>query len=41
MHIYPGAEHAFNGPWAWTYSAPAAEDAWRRSVAFLKQHLGT
>ncbi len=39
LHTYPGAQHAFNGPWASTYSAPAAQDAWRRTIAFLKQHL--
>jgi carboxymethylenebutenolidase len=41
LHIYPGAQHVFNGPWASTYSAPAAEDAWSRTIAFLKLHLAS
>jgi carboxymethylenebutenolidase len=39
MHLYPGAEHVFNGPWASTYSPADAADAWSRSIAFLRRKL--
>ncbi len=38
MHLYPGAEHAFNAPWA-AYSETAAMDAWRRTIEFLRRRL--
>lgn len=41
MHLYPRAQHVFNGPWASTYSPPDAADAWGRTVAFLRTHLTT
>lgn len=38
---YPGANHAFNNDTsAERYSKPAADLAWSRTLAFLKQHLG-
>jgi carboxymethylenebutenolidase len=42
VKVYPGAGHAFanaNNPWG-GYRAEAAQDAWTRTVAFLKKHLG-
>jgi dienelactone hydrolase len=39
MHLYPGAQHVFNAPWAPSYSKPDATDAWRRTIAFLKRRL--
>lgn len=39
MHIYPGAQHVFNAPWAATYSAPDAADAWGRTIEFLRRRL--
>lgn len=36
---YPGAGHAFANPSGERYQAAAAQDAWRRTVAFFKQHL--
>lgn len=39
MHLYPGAEHVFNAPWASSYSEADATDAWHRTIAFLKHHL--
>lgn len=39
MHVYPGAGHVFNGPWASTYSPADAADAWQRTIRFLRQHL--
>ncbi len=39
--IYPGADHAFfNDTRPDVYDAAAAEDAWRRSLEFLRTNLG-
>ena len=41
MHIYPGTDHAFfNDTRPEVFNADAAADAWRRTLAFLRQHLG-
>jgi carboxymethylenebutenolidase len=40
LHIYPGAQHAFNndtGPAR--YNKEAADLAWRRTLAFFRKHL--
>jgi carboxymethylenebutenolidase len=37
--VYPGAGHAFANPSGQSYQAAAAEDSWRRTVAFFGQHL--
>jgi carboxymethylenebutenolidase len=40
MHIYTGAGHAFfNDARPEAYDAPAASDAWRRTLAFFREHL--
>jgi carboxymethylenebutenolidase len=40
IHIYPGVDHAFfNDERPDVYNKPAAEDAWRRTLAFFRQHL--
>lgn len=39
VHIYPGVGHAFANPTGTNYNAAAAEDAWRRTLEFLKLHL--
>lgn len=39
MHVYSGVGHAFNAPWASTYSESAAADAFRRTVEFLRRRL--
>jgi len=40
VHIYPGADHAFfNDSRPEVYNAGAADDAWRRTVEFLRTHL--
>ena len=39
MHLYQGAQHVFNAPWAATYSVPDAADSWRRTVEFLRRQL--
>ncbi|MDM0046061.1 dienelactone hydrolase family protein [Variovorax dokdonensis] len=37
---YPGTQHGFNNDTTPRYDAKAAELAWSRTVAFLKEHLG-
>jgi carboxymethylenebutenolidase len=40
IHIYPGVDHAFfNDERPDVYNKAAAEDAWRRTLAFFRQHL--
>jgi carboxymethylenebutenolidase len=40
IHIYPGADHAFfNDERPDVYNKAAAEDAWRRTLAFFRQQL--
>ncbi len=39
VHIYPGVGHAFANPTGTNYDAATAEDAWRRTLEFLDQHL--
>jgi carboxymethylenebutenolidase len=41
MHTYPGTQHAFNNDTgAARYDKTAADLAWRRTLAFFRQHLG-
>ena len=41
LHMYDGANHAFhNDTRAARYDKSAADLAWRRTIAFFKQHLG-
>lgn len=39
IHIYEGANHAFANPSGNRYKKEAAEDAWKKTVAFFEQHL--
>ena len=40
IHIYPGVDHAFfNDERADVYNKAAADDAWRRTLAFFREHL--
>lgn len=39
IHEYPDAGHAFANPSGTSYQATAAEDSWKRTVAFFKLHL--
>jgi len=40
IHIYPGVDHAFfNDERPDVYNREAAEDAWRRTLDFLRRHL--
>jgi carboxymethylenebutenolidase len=40
IHIYPGVDHAFfNDERPDAYDRAAAEDAWRRTLTFFRQHL--
>ncbi len=40
MKIYPGTYHAFFNHTGMSYSKPAADDAWKRMLAFFGNHLG-
>jgi len=39
FHIYDDADHAFANPSGGNYNAKDADDAWRRTTAFLKKNL--
>ncbi|MBI4638435.1 MAG: dienelactone hydrolase family protein [Candidatus Rokubacteria bacterium] len=40
IHIYPGVDHAFfNDERPDAYNRAAAEDAWKRTLTFFRQHL--
>ena len=40
IHVYPGVDHAFfNDERSDVYDRVAAEDAWRRTLTFFRQHL--
>jgi len=39
IHIYEGAGHAFANPSGNRYKKDAAEDAWKKTVAFFEEHL--
>lgn len=39
VHVYEGAQHAFANPSGTSYEPVAAEDAWRRTTAFLRENL--
>jgi carboxymethylenebutenolidase len=39
IHLYEGANHAFANPSGERYDPEAAEDAWNKTVDFLKTHL--
>src|SRR5438132_7818723 len=40
IHIYPGVDHGFfNDERPDVYNKAAADDAWRRTLAFFRQHL--
>ncbi len=39
IHVYEGADHAFANPSGTRYQAEAAEDAWRRTLAFFRSRL--
>jgi carboxymethylenebutenolidase len=41
LHVYPDADHAFfNDDRPEVYNPGAAEDAWRRTLDFLRKHVG-
>jgi carboxymethylenebutenolidase len=40
IHIYPNVDHAFfNDENATAYHKPSADDAWRRTTDFFRQHV--
>ena len=39
IHMYEGAEHGFANPSGTVYEPRAAEDSWRLTTAFLREHL--
>lgn len=39
IHVYPGVGHAFANPTGRNYNAEAAEDAWTKTLEFLRQEL--
>ena len=39
VHVYPGVGHAFANPTGRNYNAEAAEDAWGKTLEFLRQEL--
>ena len=41
IQIYPGAGHAFANPTGRNYNADVAEDAWKRTLEFFGQNLGS
>jgi carboxymethylenebutenolidase len=38
FHIYPGAPHGFHADYRPSYRKEAAEDAWKRTIAWFKKH---
>ncbi len=39
INVYPDANHGFSNPSGQAYNAPAATDAWNRSLAFFRTNL--
>jgi carboxymethylenebutenolidase len=40
IYVYPGVNHAFNNDTSSRYNKPAADLAWRRTIAFFTDKLG-
>jgi carboxymethylenebutenolidase len=38
IHVYPGMPHAFNADYRASYRKEAAEDGWKRMLAWFKKH---
>jgi len=38
IHVYPGMPHAFNADYRPSYRKEAADDGWKRMLAWFKQH---
>jgi carboxymethylenebutenolidase len=38
IHVYPDAPHAFFADYRPSYRKEAAEDGWRRAIAWFKEH---
>ncbi|HXJ51134.1 MAG TPA: dienelactone hydrolase family protein, partial [Burkholderiales bacterium] len=37
-HVYPGTPHGFNADYRPSYRKDAAEDGWKRMLAWFKKH---
>lgn len=40
IHIYPGVGHAFANPSGANYAPKETQDAWQKTLSFLRTHLG-
>ncbi len=40
VKVYPGAQHSFFNDTGRNFNAAASADAWQRTLAYFKQHLG-
>jgi carboxymethylenebutenolidase len=40
IYVYPGVGHAFANPSGDSYAPKETEDAWQKTLVFLKKHLG-
>jgi carboxymethylenebutenolidase len=40
IKIYPGTRHSFFKDTGRTYNAAAAQDSWKRVLAFFSEHVG-
>lgn len=40
IHIYPGVDHAFANPTGERYAPVETDDAWQKTLRFLKENLG-
>ena len=39
VNVYADADHGFSNPSGQAYNAPAANDAWAKSLAFFRANL--
>ena len=40
IHVYPDVNHAFNNDTGARYNKAAADLAWSRTIAFLRENIG-
>jgi len=39
IHVYPGVGHAFANPSGANYAPKETQDAWQKTLSFLRAHL--